>query len=126
LPIQIAHDMGGVSVSWQSSIEVFSGLLRQRGVDPDAVADVHGAWAAFEEFQWGRWSWNDSRPSLSFTRQLAIPDAEDPDGQPGYWQVELEMTFPDVPSLVDLGELNESSTGFSFDPIGPPRARNSL
>ena len=130
-----------MSVSWQSSIEVFSRFLRQRGVDPDAVADVHAARAAFEEFlqiqldgvasgedvdgyivQWGRWSWNDSRPSLSFTRQLAIPDAEDPDRQPSYWQVELEMTFPDVPSLADLDELNESSTGFSFDPIGSTRA----
>jgi hypothetical protein len=130
-----------MSVSWQSSIEVFSRLLRQGGVDPDAVADVHAAWAAFEEFlqtqldgvasgedvdgfivQWGRWSWNDNRPSLSFSRQLAIADAEDPDWQPSYWQVELEMTFPDAPSLADLDELNESSTGFSFDRIGPTRA----
>ena len=130
-----------MSVSWQSSIEVFSRLLRGRGLDPDSVADVHAAWAAFEEFlqtplegvasgedadgyivQWGRWSWNDSRPNLSFTRQLAIPDAEDPDGQPSYWQVDLEMTFSDVPSLTGLDELNESSTGFGFDPVGPLRA----
>jgi hypothetical protein len=135
--------LDGVPVPWQSSAEVFGRLLRQHGVDPDAVADVHAAWAAFEEFlqtpldgvvagedsdadgfiaQWGRWSWNENRPSLSFTRQLAIPDAEDPDWQPSLWQVELEMTFPDGPSLAGLDELNESSTGFSFEPIGTARS----
>jgi hypothetical protein len=71
--------------------------------------------------QWGCWSCNDKRPALCFTRQLAIPDPDDPDGQPSYWQVELEMIFQDEASLEGLDELNESSTGFSFDPIGPAR-----
>lgn len=138
--------LGGVSVPWQSSVEVFGRLLRQHGVDlvdPAAMSDVDRAWAAFEEFcqtplegiatgedcdgdgfivQWGRWSWNDNRPSLLFTRQLAIPDAEGPDWQPSYWQVGLEMTFPDSPSLARLNELNESNTGFSFAPVGPARS----
>jgi hypothetical protein len=135
--------LGSVPVSWRSSVEVFDRLLRRHGVDSDAVVDVHAAWAAFVEFlqtplggimtgedsdadgfivQWGRWSWNDHCPSLSFTRQLAIPETEDSDWQPSYWQVELEMTFPDLPSLTGLDELNESDTGFSFEPIGPARA----
>lgn len=59
---------------------------------------------------WGRWPENANRPSLSLTRLLAIPDAEDPDWQPSYWYVDLEMTFPDSPSLAGLGELNESNT----------------
>jgi hypothetical protein len=135
--------LGGVSVSWQSGVRVFETLLRQRGVDPDAVADVDSAWAAFEEFlqipldglltdedsdsdgfivQWGRWSWNDGLPSLVFTRQLAIPDGEDPHWQPSYWRVELEMTFPNDRGLAGLDELNESNTGFSFEPVGPARS----
>jgi hypothetical protein len=111
-------------------------------VDPDA-AEVGAAWAAFEEFlrievdgtvsaededgdgfivQWGRWSWNDNRPSLSFTRRLGIPDADDPDGLPSYWQVDPAMTFEDGPDLAGIDELNESDTDFSFTPIGPERA----
>ena len=128
---------------WPSSVDVFGQVLRRHGVDPDAVADVGAAWAAFEEFlqievdgtvspededgdgfivQWGRWSWNDNRPSLSFTRQLGIPDADDPHGQPSYWQIDLAMTFEDEPDLAGIDELNESDTGFSFTPIGPERA----
>ncbi|MEJ3745334.1 hypothetical protein WEI85_18830 [Actinomycetes bacterium KLBMP 9797] len=131
-----------MTVAWQSSAEVFERLLRQRGIDPHSVNDVEAAWAAFEEFvqtpvngilpgddcdadgfivQWGRWSWNDKRPALCFTRQLAVPDPEDPDGQPSYWQVELEMLFQDEASLEGLDELNESNSGFSFDPISPAR-----
>ncbi|OLB79915.1 MAG: hypothetical protein AUI14_08855 [Actinobacteria bacterium 13_2_20CM_2_71_6] len=114
----------------------------KHGIEPDAVTNVEAAWAAFGEFlqtpvngivsaddsdadgfivQWGRWSWNDKRPSLSFTRQLAVPDANDPGWQPSYWHVELEMTFQDEPSLVGLDALNESNSGFSFEPIGPAR-----
>jgi hypothetical protein len=72
--------------------------------------------------QWGRWSRNDDRPSLSFSRQLAIPDADDPDSQPSLWHVDLAMTFEDEPELARIGQLNESSSGFSFTPIGPERA----
>jgi hypothetical protein len=129
-------------VPWQSSAETFGQILRRLGLDSNAVADVALAWTAFAEFlqvevdgiassegsdadgfivQWGRWSWNDNLPALSFTRQLAIPDADDPAGQPSYWQVDLQMTFQDEPNLAGLDELNESDTGFSFDPVGPER-----
>lgn len=129
-------------ISWRAGAEAFGQILREHGLDPDAIADVIVAWTAFEEFvqlevdgivstdesdadgfivQWGRWSWNGNRPSLSFTRQLAVPDPDDLFLQPSYWHVELEMTFQDEPSLAGLGELNESSTGFSFEPIGPER-----
>jgi hypothetical protein len=57
---------------------MFAQILRQRGVEPDAVRDVQAAWDAFGEFlqieiegtegpkndgdgfivQWGRWDWN--------------------------------------------------------------------
>jgi hypothetical protein len=130
-----------VPVPWQSSADVFGQILRRHGVEPDAVGDVDVAWTAFVEFlqvevdgivsgdgdvdgflvQWGCWPWNGNRPSLSFTRQLAIPDADDPEWQPSYWQVELQLTFRDEPDLAGLDELNESSTGFSFDPIGTAR-----
>jgi hypothetical protein len=130
-------------IYWRSGAEVFGRQLREHGLEPDAVTDVEAAWEAFEEFlqtpvdgivsgddadadgfivQWGSWSWNDKRPSLSFTRQLAIPDADDPEWQPSYWHVELEMTFQEEPGLAGLDELNESSSGFSFDPIGPARS----
>lgn len=126
---------------WQSSLELFDRLLRRQGVDPGAVADVAAAWVAFEQFletpmdgiasagdcdadgfivQWGRWSWNSNRPGLCFTRQLAIPD-EGFDSRPSYWQVELAIVFPDGPSLLGLDQLNESDTGFNFQPIGPAR-----
>jgi hypothetical protein len=129
-------------IPWQTSAEVFGQILRRHGLEPDAIADVPLAWTAFEEFlqveldgivpgddsdadgfivQWGRWPWNGERPSLSFTRQLAIPDPDDPESQPSYWHVDLQMFFRDEPGLVGLDELNESSTGFSFDPVGPAR-----
>lgn len=132
-----------VPAPWQSTADVFGQVLRRHGLDPSAVTDVAEAWAAFAEFlqievdgilspvdqdgdgfivQWGRSSWNGYRPSLSFTRQLAIPDAEDPAWQPSYWQLDLAMTFEDQPGLAGLDELNESDTGFSFTPVGPERA----
>jgi hypothetical protein len=125
-------------------VAVFGQILRQHGQDPQAVADVPAAWAAFEDFlqieiadigsgadfdvdgfavQWGCWSWNGRRPALSFSRLLAIPDTDDPEGQRAYWQVDLQLTFHEDPALAGLDEMNESGTGFSFDAIGPARAR---
>jgi hypothetical protein len=129
-------------IPWQSSAELFGRLLRTHGIEPDAVTDVEAAWAVFVDFvqtwvdgmvsgedadadgfivQWGCWPWSDGRPSLSFTRQLAVPDADDPDWQPSYWHVELQMVFSNELGFAGLDELNESDTGFSFDPIGPAR-----
>jgi hypothetical protein len=132
-----------MSVAWRSSPDVFGDILRQHGCQPSAVGDVEAAWMAFVEFmqtqidgiapgedsdadgfivQWGRWLGRDTlRPYLSFTRQLAIPDAEDPERQPSYWQIELLMLFDDEPSLAGIDELNERNSGFCFEPIGPAR-----
>ncbi len=108
-------------IFWRSAAHELAHALRRHGVDPDAVTDVRMAWIAFREFaqvefsgldptpesdadgliaQWGRYSWNDNKLSLSFTRQLAvIGDTEpgEPDWQPDYWQVELVLLFDDAP-----------------------------
>jgi hypothetical protein len=68
-------------------------LLRAHGQDPEQVTSVEAAWQAFRSFlaapidglepgpdsdadgfivQWGRYGWNDKRPSLTFTRQMAV------------------------------------------------------
>lgn len=127
-----------MAISWRDSADAFAELLRRHGVDPGAVTDVEAAWRAFGEFvqvtidgldtdpdadgflvQWGRYSWNDDRLSLSFTRQLAV---DDPDQQPEYWQVDLAMCFDDEPDLLGLDALEAQDTGHSFDPVGPQRA----
>lgn len=80
-------------VFWRSAADELAHALRRHGVDPDVVTDVRMAWIAFREFaqvefsgldptpesdadgliaQWGRYSWNDHKLSLSFTRQLAV------------------------------------------------------
>jgi hypothetical protein len=81
-----------VGLLWRDAGEMLAGLLRRDGVDPDRVHDVAAAWRAFTEFlalpvdglepvendadgflvQWGRYSWNDRLPSLTFTRQFAV------------------------------------------------------
>jgi hypothetical protein len=120
--------------NWQSGVQTLSEILREHRVEPDRVTDVEAAWRAFGQFlqlqadgiespddgfivQWGRYSWNDDKPSLSFTRQLAVPDAEDPD-YVGPWQLDLALCF-DEPGLERLGSAD---TGFQFTPIGPERA----
>jgi len=132
-----------VVIPWRSSPEVFAQILRRHGVDSAAVTDVEAAWRAFGEFlqveidgvdrdpdsdgfivQWGRYSWNEKRPSLSFTRQLAVAgsgDRDDPDWQLEYWQIDLQMCFDDEPDLLGLDSLNFQDTDFGFDPIGLPR-----
>jgi hypothetical protein len=136
-----------MAISWRSSADFFAQILGRRGVAPDAVTDVEEAWGAFEEFlqveidgieadtnadadgfivQWGCYSWNNRRPSLSFTRQLAVADQGDRDDecwQPDLWQVDLELVFDDAPDLDGIDELPIHDTGFSFDPIGPQRSR---
>jgi hypothetical protein len=121
-----------VAIPWRSSPEAFARILRRHGVDPTAVTDVEAAWRAFGEFlqveidgidttpdsdadgfivQWGRYSWNDKRPSLSFTRQLAVAGSGD---DPELWQIDLVMCFDDLHGLDSL------NTGFVFDLAGPP------
>lgn len=135
-----------MAIGWRDSRELLIDLLGRHGLVPDRIGDVGTAWTAFREFlaqpvdgldpapdgdvdgfivQWGRYGWNDKLPSLTFTRQFAV-DArntwEEADGyQPEYWQVSLDMVFPDAPALADISELNVQDTGFDFSPPGPER-----
>ncbi|MEU7662324.1 hypothetical protein AB0B60_28110 [Streptomyces lincolnensis] len=113
-------------------------------MEADAVRDVTAAWAAFGEFlqidvdgieppqddgdgfiaEWGRWSWNDDQPALSFRRRLAVTGAGelgDPDCQPEYWAVELLLVFAEDPAWADLDSLGHQNTGFDFTAIGAAR-----
>lgn len=135
-----------MGIVWRDSPEELVGLLRRHGLTPDRVDNVEAAWKAFREFlaqpvdglepgvdsdadgfivQWGRYSWHDRLPSLGFTRQFAVDvrdtSAETDWYQPEYWQVSLDLVFPDTPALADLDRLNVQSTGFDFSPIGPER-----
>ncbi|MEV1319973.1 hypothetical protein AB0J14_28285 [Micromonospora arborensis] len=110
--------------------------------------NVETAWKAFREFlaqpvdgleagldsdadgfivQWGRYSWHDQLPSLSFTRQLAVDVREtwtETDWyQPEIWQVSLDLVVPDASALADLDQLDIQDTGFDFSPPGPERDR---
>lgn len=123
---------------------MFARILRQRVVEPDAVGDVDAAWRAFGQFlqtevggieppendgdgfiaEWGRWDWNDDQPSLSFGRLLAVNDADDrddPDWQPEYWKVELQLIFAEDPAWADLDSLGHRDTGFDYAEIGAVR-----
>jgi len=132
-------------VFWRSAADELAHALRRHGVDPDAVTDVRTAWIAFREFaqvkfsgldptpesdadgliaQWGRYSWNGHKLSLSFTRQLAVvgdTEPDEPDWQPAYWQVELVLLFDDASELLPLEGGPTSDTGFSFEPAGHGR-----
>jgi len=135
-----------VGIVWRDAPEVLAGLLRRHGLDPDRVDNVDVAWKAFCEFlaqgfdglepgpdsdadgfivQWGRYSWHDRLPSLGFTRQFAVDVratwTETDWYQPEYWQVSLDLVFPDLPALADLDQLNVQSTGYDFSPPGPER-----
>jgi hypothetical protein len=135
-----------VSIAWRDSPEELAKLLRRHGLTPDRVDNVEAAWKAFREFlaqpvdglepgpdsdvdgfivQWGRHSWHDRFPSLSFTRQFAV-DVRDTWTetdwyQPEYWQVSLDLVFPDTPALADLAQLSVQNTGFDFSPRGSER-----
>lgn len=134
-------------ISWRSSAEAFAQILRQHGVEPDAVRDVDAAWDAFVAFlqieiesggneepesdgdgfiaEWGRWDWNDDEPALSFGRLLAVTsagDRDDPHGQPEYWKIELQLVFREDPAWADLDSIGHQDTGFDYDEIGELRA----
>ena len=104
-----------------------------------------GAWGAFQEFvqveldgieptendgdgfivQWGRWSWNENRPALAFTRLIAVSDEvarDDEFWQPHRWAVELQLLFAEDPAWAEVGELPWNDMGFDFDPPGPARS----
>jgi hypothetical protein len=137
-----------MGVGWRDSREVLAGLLHEQSQDPDRLTDVEATWRVFRSFlalpidglepdpgsdadgfivQWGRYSWNDRRPSLSFTRQMAVDVRAtwmEPDWyQPEVWHLELKLVFEDSPALVDLGQLGVRNTGFNFSPPGPEQDR---
>jgi hypothetical protein len=127
---------------------VLARLLREQGQDPNKVTSVEAAWQAFQSFlaspidglepgldsdadgfivQWGRYGWHDKRPSLMFTRHMAVDVREtwrESDWyQPEYWQMNLELVFDDVPSLADVDQLEVANTGFDFSLPGPEQDR---
>jgi hypothetical protein len=133
-----------LGIAWRNSHEVLADLLRQHGQDPTRVGSADVAWQAFREFlalpvdglepdrederdafgvQWGRYSWNDGLPSLSFTRLYAVDvhaTWTEPDWyQPEYWRVDLVLIFADAPALADLDQLNVQNSGFDSSPPGP-------
>ncbi|WP_336115011.1 hypothetical protein [Streptomyces sp. PTD9-10] len=62
--------------------------------------------------------------ALSFSRLLAVSesdDRDDPDWQPKYWKVELQLVFAEDPAWTDLDRLGHQDTGFDYDEIGAPR-----
>ncbi|MEU4428752.1 hypothetical protein AB0F81_49770 [Actinoplanes sp. NPDC024001] len=132
---------------WRDAAQMLAGRLRRYGVDPGHVHDVAVAWQAFTEFlalpvdglepvendadgfmvQWGRYSWNDRLPGLSFTRQFAVDVRDAWAGkdwyQPEIWQVSLDMVFPDTPELAQFGRPGPADTGLDFSAPGPERDR---
>lgn len=137
-----------MGTGWRDSPEVLARLLREHGQDPSQVTSVEAAWQAFRSFlaspvdglepdpqrdadgfivQWGRYVWDDVRPSLTFTRQMAVNVratwTESDWYQPEYWQVNLELIFDDAPALADIDQLEVTSTGFDFSPPGPEQDR---
>jgi hypothetical protein len=135
-----------VGIAWRDAPRELAGLLRRRGLEPDRVDNVRAAWEAFCDFlalsvdgleqepdsdadgfivEWGRYSWHDKLPSLTFTRQFAVDVraswTETEWYQPEYWQVGLDLVFADAPALADLDRLNVQDTGFDFSPPGPER-----
>ena len=122
--------------------------MREHGQDPNQVINVEAAWQAFQAFlacpiegleadrdcdadgfivQWGRYDRPRNRPSLSFTRQMAVDVratwTESGWYQPEYWQVDLQLVFDDAPALVGIGELEVQDSGFDFSRPGPDRDR---
>src|SRR6476661_4955882 len=116
-----------MGTGWRDSPEVLTRLLREHGQDPSHVTSVEASWQAFRSFlaspvdglepdpqrdadgfivQWGRYVWDDMRPSLTFTRQMAVNVkatwTESDWYQPEYWQVTLELIFDDAPALAGI------------------------
>jgi hypothetical protein len=137
-----------MGVEWENTLEVLARLLRERGQDPERVTSVEAAWQAFRSFlacpvdglepgpdsdadgfvvQWGRSSWNDKRPSLTFTRLFEV-DVRATWTEPGWyqpesWKAELELVFDHEPALAGIHRLGVRNTAFDFSPPGPGRER---
>jgi hypothetical protein len=109
-----------VEIAWKAFCEFLAQPVD--GLEPGPDSDADGFIV-----QWGRYSWHDRLPSLSFTRQFAVDVratwTETDWYQPEYWQLSLDLVFPDAPTLADLDQLNVQDTGFDFSPPGPERDR---
>jgi hypothetical protein len=64
--------------------------------------------------QWGRHSWNGRLPSLTFTWQVEVANADDvldPYRQPEYWETELTLCFADDATLSEWMRLPNPTQG---------------
>lgn len=131
--------------------DLFARMLRERGLDPEAIPSAAAAWEVFCEYvqvevdgiaprerdgdgfivQWGMYDLSGSgrpAPVLTISRQFAVVDHADPADedewwQPQYWVVELELRFAEDSPWGALDETAWHNTGFDFEPIGPERTR---
>ncbi|NUR74175.1 MAG: hypothetical protein HOU81_25480 [Hamadaea sp.] len=119
-------------------------MLRQQGHDPDRVGSPEAAWPVFRAFlamdldgletsegtdadgfaiSWGRYSWNDDLPSLSFERYMAVDVPADWTEtewyQPEYWRLDLDMIFADSPAFSDIDKLNTQDSGIYYERSRP-------
>ncbi|MFE6175318.1 hypothetical protein [Streptomyces sp. NPDC056464] len=46
---------------------------------------------------------------------------DDPEWQPEYWKVELQVVFTEDPAWAELDSLGHQDTGYDFDEIGAAR-----
>ncbi|MEV1319968.1 hypothetical protein AB0J14_28255 [Micromonospora arborensis] len=110
--------MDNVETVWKAFREFLAQPVG--GLEPGPDSDADGFIV-----QWGRYSWHDWLPSLSFTRQFAVDVrgtwTETDWYQPEIWQVSLDLIFPDAPALADLDKLDVQDTGLDFSPPGPGR-----
>ncbi|MFG1920261.1 hypothetical protein [Micromonospora sp. NPDC048898] len=124
---------------WPDLADILRGLLRQHGLDPNRVENPESAWRVFSAFlaieidglesepasnadgfdvSWGRYSWSDELPTLSFNRHLMVDEARPDWYQPERWRLSLDMVFPDLPAFTDVGELDTQSSGIYYERPG--------
>lgn len=121
-------------------------MLKQHGLDPQKAHNPTSAWKVFVAFldhditgletgpesdgfgvAWGRNSWNDHLPSLSFSRYLAVDAAaRETDYEPESWRVDLTMVFADAPALADVAALNTQDSGIYYERPGGPEMAEAL
>ncbi|MDG4788896.1 hypothetical protein O7626_23710 [Micromonospora sp. WMMD1102] len=92
----------------ESAWRVFWSFL---AVEIDGLESAPGGNADGFAVSWGRYSWSDELPTLSFNRHLMVNGAGPDWYQPERWRLSLDMVFPDLPAFADVGELNTQSSG---------------
>ncbi|GAB4052428.1 hypothetical protein [Catellatospora paridis] len=134
-------------VLWPDAAEVLRDMLRDQGSDPHCVESPEAAWRVFWAFlaididglepkqagledgfevSWGRPSWSDGLPSLSFCRHLSVDASAAWPAPTGYaperWKLSLDMVFRDQAAFADVGELNTQGSGVYHGRRGPAMA----